>query len=50
MKELLEEIYFHIKMLQDGNIDNDDFSNAIEQVWEHYYYNKLWNIKWVTIN
>jgi len=38
MKELLEELHFHIKMLQDGNIDNDDFRNAIEQVYEHYNY------------
>ena len=41
MEDLLDELQFHIKMLNNGSIDNDDFSNAIEQVWEHYYYNKL---------
>jgi len=35
-KYLLKEIKFHLKMLNNGTIDKDDFVNAITEIYEHY--------------
>ena len=37
-KYLLKEIKFHLKMLNNGTIDKDDFVQAIEDVYLHYKY------------
>ena len=35
-KYLLKEIKFHLKMLNNGTIDKDDFVQAMEDVYLHY--------------
>jgi len=35
-KYLLKEIEFHLRMLNNGTIDKDDFVNAIHEVYLHY--------------
>ena len=35
-KYLIKEIEINIKMLNNGNIDKDDFVNAITEICEHY--------------
>ena len=35
-KYLIKEIEINIKMLNNGNIDKDDFVNAITEIVEHY--------------
>ena len=36
LRELLNELHFHAKMLRDETIDHHDFSNAVEEIIEHY--------------
>ena len=34
--ELLEELRFHLKMLDEETIDKDDFVNAINEIYTDY--------------
>ena len=36
-KYLLKEIEFHLRMLNNGTIDKDDFVNAIHEVYDSPY-------------
>ena len=35
-KYLLKEIEYHLRMLNNGTIDKDDFVNAIHEIYIHY--------------
>ena len=35
-KYLLKEIEFHLRMLNNGKIDKDDFVQAINEIYIHY--------------